>query len=91
MTARKYRRADGTWSIPIRPWTVALPAVTLQLAAALEKANKNFDLLYLPNRTHEFFRGDTYYVKRMWDYFVEHLAALRPPEDYDLNSAAPAR
>jgi dipeptidyl-peptidase 4 len=69
----------------------ALPAVTLQLVDALEKANKNFDLLYLPNRTHAFFRGDTYYVRRMWDYFVEHLAATRPPEGYDLNSATLAR
>jgi len=68
----------------------ALPAVTLQLVDALEKANKNFDLLYLPNRTHAFFRGDTYYVRRMWDYFVEHLAAVRPPQGYDLNSATPS-
>ena len=62
----------------------ALPAVTLQLADALEKANKSFDLLYLPNRTHSFFRNDPYYVRRMWDYFVEHLAGLQPPPDYDL-------
>jgi dipeptidyl-peptidase-4 len=69
----------------------ALPAVTLQLVDALEKANKNFDLLYLPNRTHAYFRGDTYYIRRMWDYFVEHLAALRPPGGYDLGSAASVR
>jgi dipeptidyl-peptidase 4 len=69
----------------------ALPAVTLQLVDALEKANRNFDLLYLPNRTHAFFRGDTYYVRRMWDYFVEHLAHVRPPEGYDLNSAPPSK
>lgn len=68
----------------------ALPAVTLQLADALEKANKSFDLLYLPNRTHSYFRNDPYYVRRMWDYFVEHLAGLQPPQDYELKSAAKA-
>jgi dipeptidyl aminopeptidase/acylaminoacyl peptidase len=68
----------------------ALPAVTLQLADALEKANKSFDLLYLPNRTHSFFRTDPYYVRRMWDYFVEHLAGLQPPQDYDLKFTAKA-
>ena len=57
---------------------------------SVERANKNFDLLYLPNRTHAFFRGDTYYVRRMWDYFVEHLGGVRPPEGYDLNSATAA-
>jgi dipeptidyl aminopeptidase/acylaminoacyl peptidase len=69
----------------------ALPAVTLQLVDALEKANKSFDLLYLPNRTHAYFRGDAYYVRRMWDYFVEHLAAATPPEGYDVNAATALR
>lgn len=59
----------------------ALPAVTLQLADALIKADKRFDLLYLPNRTHAFFRTDRYYVHRMWDYFVEHLLGARLPVD----------
>ena len=59
----------------------ALPAVTLQLADALIKADKRFDLLYLPNRTHAFFRTDRYYVHRLWDYFVEHLLGAAPPAD----------
>lgn len=62
----------------------ALPSVTLQLADALIKANKTFDLVYLPNRTHEFFRNDPYYTRRMWDYFVEHLLGATPPENYEL-------
>ncbi len=62
----------------------ALPAVTLQLVDALTRANKNYDLLYLPNRTHEFFRTDAYYTRRMWDYFVTHLLHAQPPEDYTI-------
>jgi len=60
----------------------ALPAVTLQLADALDKANKSYDLLYLPNRTHEFFRNDAYYTRRMWDYFVTYLLHAEPPVNY---------
>jgi dipeptidyl aminopeptidase/acylaminoacyl peptidase len=60
----------------------ALPAATLQLAAALQAANKSFDLLYLPNRRHDYFRTDAYMMRRLWDYFVEHLMERRPPENY---------
>lgn len=66
----------------------ALPSVTLQLADALIKANKSFDLLYLPNRTHNFFRTDDYYLRRLWDYFVEHLMGAEPPPNFDLSAPA---
>jgi dipeptidyl aminopeptidase/acylaminoacyl peptidase len=62
----------------------ALPAVTLQFSAALIRANKDFDLLYLPNQNHELFRNDAYYTRRMWDYFVEHLGGHKPPAGYKL-------
>jgi dipeptidyl-peptidase-4 len=62
----------------------ALPASTLQLVDALIKANKPYDLLYLPNRTHEFFRTDAYYTQRMWDYFVRNLQGKEPPADFTL-------
>ncbi|WGX98890.1 DPP IV N-terminal domain-containing protein [Nocardioides sp. L-11A] len=65
----------------------AMPAVTLQLADALIGANKSFDLLYLPSRTHDFFRTDFYFIRRMWDYFVEHLLGATPPADFDLVAA----
>lgn len=62
----------------------ALPAVTLQFSSALIRANKDFDLLYLPNQNHELFRNDAYYTRRMWDYFVEHLGGTKPPVGYKL-------
>lgn len=62
----------------------AYPAVTVQLTSALIRANKDFDLLYLPNQDHELFRNDPYYTRRMWDYFVEHLMGARPPANYRL-------
>jgi dipeptidyl aminopeptidase/acylaminoacyl peptidase len=63
----------------------AFPALTMQLAAALIKANKNFDMLYLPGSTHRYFVDDLYVTRRVWDYFVEHLAGLPPPHDFDMN------
>lgn len=56
-------------------------ASLLQLAGALIDANKSFDLLYLPNRSHHFGQ-DPYFIRRSWDYFVEHLRGLKPPVDY---------
>ena len=65
----------------------AMPALTLQLARALTLANKDYDLLYLPNQDHELFRNDDYYMRRMWDYFVTHLMGATPPP-YRIGAAA---
>ncbi|HZC27282.1 MAG TPA: DPP IV N-terminal domain-containing protein [Actinopolymorphaceae bacterium] len=53
-------------------------ASTLALVDALVAANKDFDLLVLPNRTHAC-GSDPYVVRRRWDYFVRHLAGGDPP------------
>lgn len=66
----------------------ALPATTVQLTSALIRADKDFDLLYLPNQDHELFRNDAYYTRRMWDYFVRHLMDSEPPRDYRLQPPA---
>jgi dipeptidyl aminopeptidase/acylaminoacyl peptidase len=69
----------------------AYPAVTLQFAAAMIKANKSFDLLYLPGRTHDFARTDFYFIRRKWDYFVEHLLKATPPDNYEIVAPPPAQ
>lgn len=56
-------------------------AHTLQLVDALIEHNKDFDLLILPNRGHSF-NQDTYFIRRVWDYFVEHLLKETPPKNY---------
>jgi dipeptidyl-peptidase 4 len=63
------------------------PAATLQLADALIKANKDFDLLIMPNRTHGL--GNGYFVRKRWDYFVKNLLAVEPPHEYPLADTAP--
>lgn len=53
-------------------------AATLSLADALVAADKDFDLVILPNRPHAC-GADPYVIRRRWDYFVRHLAGQRPP------------
>jgi dipeptidyl aminopeptidase/acylaminoacyl peptidase len=57
------------------------PAVTMKLVNALIEANKDFDLLIFPGRSHNF-TNDPYFVRRLWDYFVRHLLGVEPPRGY---------
>lgn len=54
------------------------PTSTLQVVDALMKANKNFDQLYLPGRTHSL--GSAFELHKMYDYFVQHLLGQPVPE-----------
>jgi dipeptidyl aminopeptidase/acylaminoacyl peptidase len=54
-------------------------AVTLQFADALIKADKPFDLLIMPNHDHYSMVSHPYLIRRIWDYFVEHLMNETPP------------
>lgn len=55
------------------------PAVPLQFADALMRANRDFELLYLPNRNHHESARNAYSVRRTWDFFVRHLLGQEPP------------
>lgn len=48
------------------------PSSTLLVVEALIEAEKDFDLVVLPNSSHGF-GNRRYFMKRRWDYFVEHL------------------
>ncbi|MBS3818438.1 DPP IV N-terminal domain-containing protein [bacterium] len=56
------------------------PASTIRLAHALIKNKKDFDLLILPNNHHGY-KGvfKDYFIRKRWDYFVEHLHSIQPP------------
>lgn len=60
-------------------------ANTLQLVDQLIKHNKDFDLLIFPNYQHDYYE-DPYYLRRLWDYFVEHLLKETPPVNYCIAS-----
>jgi len=59
------------------------PASTLRLAAELVKANKDFDLLIIPNRRHNL-SDHPYFIRKRWDYFVTHLLGKTPPPQYKI-------
>jgi len=63
---------------------------TLLVVNELIKANKDFDLLMLPNRGHGF-GNEPYMVRRRWDYFVRHLLGAEPPKEYQLRPPADGR
>ena len=57
------------------------PSNTLLMVQALIEAEKDFDLLVLPEARHGFGNG-RYFMKKRWDYFVEHLQGVEPPADF---------
>jgi dipeptidyl aminopeptidase/acylaminoacyl peptidase len=76
--------AHGTMDDNVPPYS------TLLVVDALIKANKDFDLLMLPNRRHGF-GNEPYMVRRRWDYFVRYLLGAEPPREYQMHGAAERR
>ena len=54
---------------------------TLLVVNELIAANKDFDLILFPNRSHGF-SGEGYMTRRRWDYFVRHLMGAEPPKEF---------
>src|SRR5262249_21626233 len=63
------------------------PDNTFLVVDALIKANKDFDLILLPNRIAAF-TNEPYMVRRRWDYFVRNLLGAEPPKSYALHPPA---
>lgn len=61
--------------------TTSPPACTFRLIAALEKANKDFDMILLPTAAHAIPR---YLVRRAWDYLIRNLLEKEPPKEFQL-------
>ena len=64
-------------STAMEPEQVPLSA-TMKLVDALVEAEKDFELLVLPGRNHGF-GAEPYFVRRRWDFFVQHLMEKAPP------------
>jgi dipeptidyl-peptidase-4 len=72
--------AHGTMDDNVPPYN------TLLVVNELMKANKDFDFILLPNRTHGF-GNEPYMVRRRWDYFVRNLLGAEPPKEYQIGAA----
>ena len=61
------------------------PVETMRFVDALMKANKSFDMLFVPNMFHgESGEHASYLVRRRWDYFVQNLLGVIPPSNFEL-------
>jgi dipeptidyl aminopeptidase/acylaminoacyl peptidase len=69
--------AHGTTDDNVPPYN------TLLVVNELIRANKDFDLILLPNRAHGF-GNESYMVRRRWDYFVKNLLGAEPPHEYQI-------
>ncbi len=67
------------------------PQNTLLVVEALEKANKDYDLVIFPNNAHGYGQYSYYMMRRRWDYFVKHLLGAEPPKEYQLKPQADPR
>lgn len=76
--------AHGTMDDNVPPYN------TLLVVDALIKANKDFDLLLLPNQHHGYGMESLYMMRRRWDYFVRYLLGVEPPQEYELHPPASA-
>jgi len=63
------------------------PVGTMRFVDALIKANKSFDMLFVPNMAHG--EKSHYLARRRWDYFVEHLLGVEPPKNFEVKPREP--
>ncbi len=77
--------AHGTMDDNVPPYN------TLLVVDALIKANKDFDLLLLPNQHHGYGAESSYMMRRRWDYFVRYLLGAEPPHEYEMHAPALGR
>lgn len=75
--------AHGTMDNNVPPYS------TLLVVDALIKANKDFDLLLLPNQHHGYGPEANYMTRRRWDYFVRWLLNTEPPHEFELKTPPP--
>jgi len=55
---------------------------TLSLVDALIRANRDFELLIVPNEGHTVLMTHGYTQRRIWDFFVRHLLGETPPREF---------
>ena len=67
------------------------PTNTMLVIQALEKANKDYDLVIFPNSRHGYGEYSYYMMRRRWDYFVKNLLEKMPPKEYEFTPKSDPR
>ncbi|WP_303794381.1 prolyl oligopeptidase family serine peptidase [Sandarakinorhabdus limnophila] len=66
-----------------------LPYHSLQVADGLIRANRDFEMLIVPNYGHVTIAGAGYPLRRAWDFMVQNLIGATPPPPHDFTPPAP--
>jgi dipeptidyl-peptidase 4 len=64
------------------------PYNTYLVVDALQKANKDFDLVIFPNARHGYGADNLYMTRRRWDYFGKNLMGAEVPKEYKIKTDA---
>jgi dipeptidyl aminopeptidase/acylaminoacyl peptidase len=67
------------------------PYNTMLVIEALEKANKDYDLVIFPNSRHGYGQYGNYMMRKRWDYFVKYLLGAEPPREYQFQNITDPR
>ena len=60
------------------------PYNTYLVVQALQKANKDFDLMIFPNARHGYGADSYYMMRKRWDYFVTNLMGAEHPKEFKI-------
>ena len=86
------KNLKGHCCSPTARWTTtSRRSNTLLVVDALIKANKDFDLIMIPNAHHGYGPASFYMMRRRWDYFVKYLLGAEPPKEYELKPTSDPR
>ena len=66
------------------------PYNTYLVVEALQKANKDFDLVVFPNARHGYGADALYMTRKRWDYFGKNLMGAEVPKEYKIVSPTAA-
>jgi dipeptidyl aminopeptidase/acylaminoacyl peptidase len=81
----KLMLAHGTMDDNVPPYNTYL------VVDALIKANKDFDLVMIPNARHGYGAASSYMMRRRWDYFVKNLLGAETPKEYEIRPPSAPR
>ncbi len=59
------------------------PIETIQMANALMEANRDFEMVIIPNKNHSMY-DHKFFTRKRWDYFTKHLIGMEPPSNYEI-------
>lgn len=59
-------------------------ASSIRFASELQKANKDYELIIIPNKDHSQTYYDKYLQRKRWDFFVRYLHGIQPPKEYKI-------